>query len=232
MSGSINAGNVIGSGSDSIVLKMSGDAVGPSGAAGADAQFTVNVDGQQIGGLQSVSAVHASGQSEAFTFLGNFQPGPHNVTVTFANNGGTQGDKTDFGGGDRNLYVDGLSYDGETVSNTTTPIYSSPLYPPNGPYEAGNAVFSINDTTPAPAGAESAQGTTPAPVDSGNGADTLTLHMSEDPYQGDAQFTVAVDGNQVGGTFTTTAITWQGQQQSFNLHGEWGAGGHTVTVTY
>ncbi len=41
--------------------------------------------------------------------------------------------------------------------------------------------------------------------------------MSEDPYQGDAQFTVAVDGKQVGGTFTTTAVSYYGQQQAFNL---------------
>ena len=143
MSGSLtnglsnNTGTVVGSGSDAITLLMSGDAFGPAGAPGADAQFTLNVDGQQIGGLQDVSASKADGQDQTFTFLGNFAPGPHQVVVTFANNDGTQGDQTNFGrGGDRNVYVDGLAYNGQVVSSGTTPIYSSPLFEPMTTTEA------------------------------------------------------------------------------------------------
>lgn len=236
MSGTIssladNLGNVIGSGSDAITLKVSEDSAGSG--PGSDAQFTVNVDGQQIGGLQTATASHSSGQSDTFTFRGDFAPGEHKVTVTFTNNAGTQGDKSDIGRvGDRNLYIDGVSYNGDTISSVTTPIYESPLFPPNGPYTPGNAVFTVNDTTPVDGASGVADSTTPGAIDVGSGADTLTLHMSEDPYQGDAQFNVAVDGQQVGGTLTTTAIAWQGQQQAFNLHGDWGSGAHTVTVNY
>ena len=60
MSGS-TSNNYIGSGSDTITLKMSEDQ-----AQGVDALFTVNVDGQQIGGVQSVSASHSSGQDQTF----------------------------------------------------------------------------------------------------------------------------------------------------------------------
>ncbi len=56
--------------------------------------------------------------------------------------------------------------------------------------------------------------------------------MAEDPWQGDAQFTVAVDGQQVGGTQTTTAVHWEGQAQTFKVLGNWAPGPHTVTVTY
>jgi hypothetical protein len=90
MSGS-TSNNIISSGSDSIVLNVSEDQ-----AQGVDAQFTVNVDGQQIGGLQTATASHSAGQDETFTFLDNRAPGPHNVTVTFANNflyPGTSGDR-------------------------------------------------------------------------------------------------------------------------------------------
>ena len=140
MSGSTSGGNTIGSGSDSITLKMAEDQ-----ALGVDAEFTVNVDGQQVGGLQSVSAAQSSGQTETFTFNGNWAPGHHDVTVTFANNFIYPGQS-----GDRNLYVDGVTYNGNTVSNSTTPIYESPLFPPNSTVGniAGNAVFSVNDTTP------------------------------------------------------------------------------------
>jgi len=239
MSGSISnsssgGGNVIGSGSDTITIQASGDSLGPAGGAGTDAEFTLNVDGQQIGGLQDVSASHANGEEQTFTFQGNFNPGSHAVTITFANNNGTQGDKTTFGrdGGDRNLYIDSVSYNGQTVTNGTTPIYASPLFPPNGPYNSGNAVFNVNDTTPVPSGAPSTPSTTPGPIDVGSGADTVALLVSEDPYMGDAQFTVSVDGKQVGGTLTTTAIAWEGQQQAVNLHGDWGSSAHTITVSY
>nr|WP_294524166.1 carbohydrate-binding domain-containing protein [uncultured Rhodopila sp.] len=221
MSGS-TSNNIIGSGSDSIVLNISEDQ-----AQGVDAQFTVNVDGQQIGGLQTATASHSAGQDESFTFLGDFAPGAHNVTVTFANNFLYPGTS-----GDRNLYVDGVTYDGQTVSTSTTPIYTSPLFPPNstgGDY-FGNAVFGVNDTTPMAGGGSPT--TTPGPVAIGSGADTLVLNMAEDPYLGDAQFTVAVDGQQIGGTQTTSAIVSQGQAQQFDVSGNFGPGNHTVTVTF
>lgn len=223
MSGS-TSNNIIGSGSDSIVLNISEDQ-----AQGTDAQFTVNVDGQQIGGLQTATASHSAGQDETFTFQGDWAPGAHNVTVTFANNFLYPGTS-----GDRNLYVDGVTYNGQTVSNSTTPIYQSPLFPPNSTDgdNFGNAVYSVNDTTAIPAGAASTPTTTPGPVAVGSGPDTLVLNMAEDPYAGDAQFTVAVDGQQIGGTQTTSAIVSQGQQQEFDVSGNFGAGNHTVTVTF
>ena len=229
------ATGVIGSGSDTIVLTMSEDADGPVGAAGRDAEFTLNVDGQQIGGLQTVTASHAAGATETFTFDGNYAPGKHVVSVTFANNSMTAGDKAAFNdGGDRNLYVNSVTYDNVAVSSTVTGIYQSPFYAPlnTGPAVYGNAVYTVNDTTVVPANAPSTPTTSPAPVSYGSGADTLNLVMSEDPYQGDAQFTVAIDGKQVGGTFTTSAIEWEGQTQAFTLHGAWGSGAHTVAVTF
>ena len=55
----------------------------------------------------------------------------------------------------------------------------------------------------------------------GYGSDTVVLSMSEDAYLGDAQFTVAVDGVQLGGTFTTTALHAFGTSQTFTFMGEW-----------
>lgn len=223
MSGSLSGGNTIGSGSDAIVLSLSEDS-----AAGQDAQFTVNVDGQQIGGRQTVTASHAGGQDETFTFLGNYGPGDHTVTVTFANNFLMPGES-----GDRNVYVDNVSYNGQTVSSSTTPIYESPLFPPNSDHNIwGNASFSVNDTTSVPGDASSTPSTTPGAVSIGSGSDTLVLNMAEDAYLGDAQFTVSVDGTQVGGTQTTTAHLAEGQQQEFDVHGNWGSGDHTVTIAY
>jgi hypothetical protein len=198
-------------------------------ALGVDAAFTVNVDGKQIGGLQTVTAAQSSGQTEAFTFNGNWAPGGHDVTVTFANNFIYPGLS-----GDRNLYIDGISYDGQTVSDGRTSIYQSPLFPPNSTAGNidGNAVFSVNDTTALPAGTGANPTTTPDAVSVGSGADALVLNMAEDAYQGDAQFTVSVDGKQIGGTLTTTAIVAQGQAQEFDVHGDFGSGGHAVSVDF
>jgi len=131
----------VGSGSDSILLTMSEDQ-----AVGVDAGFTVNVDGQQIGGVQSATASHAAGQTQTFEFRGNYDPGPHAVTVTFTNNFLMPEDRA---GADRNLYIDGISYNGEVVSDSTTALYQSPQSPPNEVTDLipGNAVFQVNDTT-------------------------------------------------------------------------------------
>jgi Ca-dependent carbohydrate-binding module xylan-binding len=224
MSGSTSNNNIIGSGSDTIVVNMAEDQ-----AQGVNAEFALNVDGQQIGGVQTVTASQSAGQTEAFTFEGNFAPGSHDVTITYPNNFIYPGES-----GDRNVYVDGLTYDGQVVSNTTTGIYQSPLYPPNSTSgnSYGNAVFTVNDTTAVPGGAPSTPTTTPGPVSIGSGPDTLVLNMAEDPYNGDAQFTVSVDGQQIGGTQTTSAVVGQGQFQEFDVHGNFGPGNHTVAVSF
>ena len=81
-------------------------------------------------------------------------------------------------------------------------------------------------TAPAPAPAP----TTPGTVGSGN--DTLVLNLSEDAYKGDAQFTVSVDGAQLGGTQTVTASHGAGQSQAFTFKGNFGSGKHTVAVSF
>jgi hypothetical protein len=74
--------------------------------------------------------------------------------------------------------------------------------------------------------------TNPAPVTIGSGSDALVLTISEDAYQGDAQFTVSVDGKQIGGTLAAKAIHSAGQEQTFTINGDWNAGSHTVAVNF
>lgn len=82
---------------------------------------------------------------------------------------------------------------------------------------------------PSPDGAHSF----PTTATVGTGPDTLVLTMAEDAYQGDAQFTVSLDGKQLGGVLTAGAWHNQGQNQNFTFNGSWGAAGpHILTVTY
>ncbi len=64
------------------------------------------------------------------------------------------------------------------------------------------------------------------------GADTLVLNMAEDAYEGDAQFSVSVDGHQIGGTLTAQANHAFNQTQPFTLHGNFGQAKHQVSVNF
>jgi hypothetical protein len=66
----------------------------------------------------------------------------------------------------------------------------------------------------------------------GSGSDSLTIKVAEDAYQGDAQFTVTLDGVQLSGAYVTTASHTAGQLDSFIFKGSWGSGAHTVGLTF
>ena len=68
---------------------------------------------------------------------------------------------------------------------------------------------------------------TPGPI--GTGPDSLVLHIGEAAYQGDAQFTVSVNGTQIGGTETATL---PGGIQDFTFQGNWGSAQNTVLVNF
>ena len=184
----------IGSGPNSIVLDVSEE-----GYQG-NSQFTVSVDGVQIGGTQIASASHAAGQDQAFTLLGTFAAGPHTVSVDFLN------DLYAGAGQDRNLYVDSVTYEGITTAQTLSLL--------------GNGTQSLV-----------VEGTL-QPVTLGSGPDSITLDISGDAYNGDPQFTISVDGAQVGGTQTALALHSLGQEQVFTIDGTFGATAHTVSVDF
>ena len=62
--------------------------------------------------------------------------------------------------------------------------------------------------------------------------DTLDVNVSEDAYRGDAQYTVSVDGNQVGGVDTASTSHAAGVTQDLVLNGNWGSGSHTIGITF
>jgi len=64
------------------------------------------------------------------------------------------------------------------------------------------------------------------------GPDTLTVVVSEDAYKGDAHYVVSVDGQQIGGVQTATALHSTGATNTLTLHGNFSAGTHTVAVSF
>lgn len=96
------------SGSDTLTINAAGyafDDVRP--------QFIVSVDGNQIGGVNSVDAVEYDGSdnggNQPFTFAGNWGPGNHTVSISFLNN------MVSSAGDDSNLFVNSISLDGATT---------------------------------------------------------------------------------------------------------------------
>ncbi len=189
----------IGSGADTLALQMAED------AWNGDAQYTVSVDGAQVGGTQTVTASQAAGASQTFDVLGNFSSGQHTVAIDFLNDayGGTP--QTD-----RNLYVDSASLDGTAIPNSSLTLDSS-----------GTQSFSFG--TPS----------TNQPVAStSTGSDSIVLGVAEDSWVGDAQYNISIDGVQVGGTQTATASQANGQVQDVTINGNWGTGAHTIGVSF
>jgi hypothetical protein len=190
----------LGSGADMLVLKLS------ETAYQGDAKFTVSVDGKQVGGVLTAKALHGLA-SDTVTLKGNWGIGAHKVSVAFLN---------DHWGGsaaaDRNLYVDGITFNGQAVAG-------------------GTAILKTNGTTNFDFTKLAAPASGTGDVTMGRGADTLILKVSETAYQGDAKFTVSVDGKQVGGVFTAKTLHGAGSD-TITINGDWGAGAHKISISF
>ncbi|MBW4021950.1 MAG: cellulase family glycosylhydrolase [Proteobacteria bacterium] len=203
-----------------------------------NAQFVVDIDGMLAGGIQTATTLHNSGQWQTISLNDLLAPGAHTVKVTFL--------KDAYGGSasmDRNLYVGSVSMGGLTdtlgtelksTGNSVTANFSIPAAstvpstpvltagtPPPVPTTAAPAPATINSVAPPAA--------IPSTTDTGAG---LTLTVAEDAYLGNAQFTVAVDGKQVGGIQTATTLHNSGQWQTISLNNLLAPGAHTVKVTF
>jgi hypothetical protein len=92
---------------------------------------------------------------------------------------------------------------------------------------AGDRVFGVATSSTT----RTASVTTPVTMSSG-GSDVIVLSMAEDAYLGDAEFTVSVNGVQIGGVQTTTALHGLGTAQAFTLAGNFGTGSLAVSIDF
>jgi hypothetical protein len=178
---------------ETISLRMSEDAYK------GDAQFTVKVDGTQVGGTRTVTALHGQGTSQVFDLAG-LSAAAHTVSIAFINDA--------YGGSaltDRNLYVDSIAINGATKAGSAAALTSN-----------GAVSFTLDPAGPAGA----------AP------ADMLKLNLSGDAYQGNAQFTLSVDGKPFAMPQSVTASHGAAAWQAFDFAASFGAGNHTVAVTF
>lgn len=233
-------------GSGQIVLQVSGDALangdGTSDAAG-DPTFTVSVDGQQVGGTFTATAPHAAGAPQAIDLPGNFASGTHTVAVTFTN------DAMGYGG-DRNLYVDGITVQGQatgqsaallsngtqmfTVTGGATAAAASSGSSSAASSGASSATSSASGATPrisvTPAGgtAHRISGTTTGTVAYNGDTYTMTAPGVADVVLGDSSESlrfVGMSSVALTGGAGAASVTADGGTNSFAA----GSGGLTVT---
>ena len=105
---------------------------------------------------------------------------------------------------DRNLYVDSVALNGTTYAGSGTFLAN------------GSKDFLVGESTLKGAAAP----------------DTLVLHLSEDAWKGDAQFTVSVDGKTLDTAEAVTTLHASGGSQDFTFTGSFGAGPHDVGVSF
>ena len=73
----------------------------------------------------------------------------------------------------------------------------------------------------------------PAATTAGSGPDTVDLQLSEDAWQGNAQFVFSVDGVAQNSPTDVTALAASDQEQDFIFQGDWNGGsGHSFNVSY
>jgi hypothetical protein len=104
-----------------------------------------------------------------------------------------------------NLYVNSISENGVTYADTNA------AFPLNG-----SDIFAVGGTTATVSGA----------------ADTLDLKLSEDAWNGNAEFVLYIDGKAVTTPQVVSALHDANQTQTFGFTGNLGAGTHTVGICF
>jgi beta-glucanase (GH16 family) len=117
----------IGTGPDTFLFAIAEDAMN------GNAKYTISIDGQQQGGIQTAKAAHADGQSQTVAVMGNFGPGPHTEVIKFLN-GAPSGSTSPS----RNLYLESVTYNGfstpdgtASLTNTGTATIATPMTGPD-----------------------------------------------------------------------------------------------------
>jgi Ca2+-binding RTX toxin-like protein len=173
------------------------------GGAGAD---------RLVGGTGADTFVIARGDGS--DTIADFEAGPGPDVVRLV----------DYGYGDFATVMSHMTQDGSTATldlgNGESLVFENTF---TSSFAADDFQFEGATPTPSP---------TPAPTPAPSGEDTLVLRVSEDAWNGDAQFTIAVDGHQVADRQTATASHAAGEWQNIALAGDFGEGPHQVTVSF
>lgn len=240
----------IGTGPDEIRLSISQDYFdGP-------VQYRVFVDGQQVGGTLTASALKSRAEADTVTIRGDFSDtlSLRVQMINDANHGSPSQD--------RNLYVNAVSYNGVDVPLRMVLLDNTPR---EFRVSADGSASEVQQPAPTPAPApeptpEPAPAPAPSPapeptpepvpepvpeqpssnpdpyapktVELGSGADQVVFKVSQDWYLGAAQYVVLVNGVQLGGVQEAAALLSSGLTDTVVVRGEFGADPTTIGIRF
>jgi Ca-dependent carbohydrate-binding module xylan-binding len=175
-----------------------------------DAEAAIGINGMLLTATPiTVTAERGAGDTQTFTFQGNFGPQPQGLAISFLNDA--------YGGLpslDRNLYVDGITFDGQLLlGGGSVALYTTStdhfVFP-----DGGNSVVTQGGIF-------------------GSGPDTLTVALSEDSFEGDALANISLDGTLLTrDPIAVTASHSADDREVFTFQGDFGLGPHTVAVSF
>lgn len=191
-----------------------------------DAQFSVAIDGEPIGGESTTTAAHATGASDLLHIVGRWVEGLHYLSVDFLND--AYGGSADT---DRNLYIDGGSAGAIEIprAKDVALLSGGDVVIPFEVAGTGNRFF------PGQIGEFA--------INIGGGPDHLVISLAQDwaptggPGYANALATVRVDGAVVvADLYAAAQHTLTGapspNHNVWDISGSWGEGPHTVTVEF
>jgi endoglucanase len=181
----------------------------------------------------ATDSVHTSGTTSAKPFTG--------VAITDVNAGQTEtATVTPSAAGNGTLSDPNSTTDGTTVANNVLTVSGSPtavaaalnglVFKPINASVSTTLTATIRDTAGETASASSTITATQVAV--APTAETIVLNMSESYADGDAEFTVSVNGQQVGGDYQAHGLNASGDAGSVSLTGDWGSGVNDVQVSF
>ncbi len=147
--------------------------------------------------------------------------GPNGIGGSATNDGSIQ-----FHGNDYNLSGGASFYYGGPISASQWQALGYDTPGSGSSYNASATTASVTASTTTAASA------TTSSTNQDGGGDTLVLRISQDAWNGDAQYTVSVDGVQQGGVRTASALHGSGQVDTVEITGDWANGQHTASVDF
>jgi Ca2+-binding RTX toxin-like protein len=210
-----------------IVVRAASDRLDNVGA-----RFRLLLDGRPLGVVQEVKANLTEGQLETFTYKLSTPLSVGKLALEFLN------DEYKGEGRDRNLWIDSVQVNGTTVPLSRA-VYrvqdeTGVLSGRNRLYRNGQMEFTLtsgaagNDTLDGGRGSDSLYGGggddvlrsglgetegTPTTVNTGE----IVLRVAGDHYNGAPQFRLLLNGQQIGGLNTVSAVQKNGQVQEFRF---------------
>jgi hypothetical protein len=128
-----------------------------------------------------------------------------------------------------------LAVTGTTFAASTAAVVASGVQVSGGTNNGAATITGVTVNTAAPDSPSGAPAAVALTVPSTTGSaqpGQLILYVSEAAYEGDARFTVTVDGIAVAGSLTAIAAHAAGQTESFTIAGNYAPGAHSVAVRF